>query len=87
MPKTVGENKEDFKVISVQFISEDEKIQDKDNTPHLTFILRLLLMQGTSPVVMTDLIDMMTTPNAGIATFPSTHVENSHDETHNPIRP
>ena len=76
MPKAVGENKEDFKVISVQFISEDEKIQDKENHI-LTFILRLLLMQGNSPVVTKDLIDTMMTLNAGIATFPPTHVENS----------
>ena len=34
-------------------------------------------MQGNSPVVMKNLIDTMMTPNAGIATFPSTHVENS----------
>ena len=34
-------------------------------------------MQANSPVVMKDLIDIMMTLNAGIATYPSTHVENS----------
>ena len=34
LPKTVGNKKKDFKIISVQFICEDEKIKDKADTPY-----------------------------------------------------